>query len=281
MPNYKVQVIVPVYNSSKTLKKCLDCIQTQSYKLWQAILIDDKSSDDSLDILNTYASTDSRFVVVSAEKNGGSSAARNLAMELLDSEYTAFLDSDDYWEQDMLEVLVAKAEKYSCDVVQCRFIYDFPGGRRFLPAGAFDEDVFLEGKSLRKVYRKMMTGINMNHVCMKLLRTSLIKELRFDTTLPTAEDLDFCVRAFKNARSYFFSASVMYHYCRWENSVTGRGLPFRVRLNANRRVSRVMLGMLPHWGVDNLYYKVLTLMRPYIIVVSKVIRIIREKLLTK
>ncbi|MBQ8526780.1 MAG: glycosyltransferase family 2 protein [Clostridia bacterium] len=281
MPDYKAQIIVPVYNSSKTLKKCLDSIQAQSYKLWQAILVDDKSSDNSPDILNTYAKADSRFVVVSAEKNGGSSAARNLAMELLDAEYTAFLDSDDYWEADMLETLVSKAEEHSCDIVQCRFIYDFPGGRRFLPAGAFDRDVFLEGKALRRVYMKMMTGINMNHVCMKLIRTSLIKELRFDTTLPTAEDLDFCVRAFKTARSYYFSSAVMYHYCRWESSLTGRGMPFKTRLNANRRVSRVMVEMLPHWGVDNMFYKALALMRPYIIVVSKVIRIAREKLLTK
>ncbi len=281
MPDYRVQIIVPVYNSSKTLKKCLDSIKEQSYKYWQAILVDDKSTDDSLDILNTYALNDSRFVVVSAEKNGGSSAARNIAMELLDSEYAAFLDSDDYWEANMLEVMMSNAEKYSCDVVQCRFIYDFPGGRRFLPAGAFNKDIFLEGKSLRRIYRKMMTGINMNHVCMKLMRTEIIKDLRFDTTLPTAEDLDFCVRAFKNVKSYFFSTKIMYHYCRWENSVTGRGLPFIVRLNANRQVSRVLLRMLPHWGVDNIRYKALTLARPYIIVASKVIRIIREKLLTK
>ena len=230
MSDYRVQIIIPVYNSEKTLAKCLDSIKNQSFENWQVIAVDDKSTDNSLEILNSYAASDKRFKIIAAEKNGGASVARNIALKLADSEYTAFLDSDDYWEPDMLETLVSKAEHHNCDVVQCRYIYDFQGGKQYLPKGAFGKDVFLEGKAMKKVFLKMMTGINMNHVCMKLVKTSLLKDLSFDTTLPTAEDLDFCVKIFENAKSYYFTTKVMYHYCRWENSLTGNGLSLKQRL---------------------------------------------------
>ena len=163
-------------------------------------------------------------------------------------------------------------------VAQCRYIYDFPGGNRHLPNGAFDKDVFLEGKGMKKVFFEMMTGINMNHVCMKLIKTPLVKGLSFDTTLPTAEDLDFCVKIFANAKSYYFTTKVMYHYCRWENSLTGKGLPFKVRLDANRQVSRLIAKTLPAWGIDTPFYRLLAFARPYTIIASKIVRILREKL---
>ena len=276
---YTVQVVMPVYNAAKTLNKSLDSLICQTYKDWQVILVDDYSKDNSLEILNDYAQKDNRFCVVALDNNCGASGARNKALDLIDAKYVAFLDSDDYWEPQMLEKMVNLAENNNCDVVQCRFIYDFPGGRTYLPSGAFKKDVLLEGKGLRKVYLKMMTGINMNHVCMKLIRSSLIHKLRFDTSLPTAEDLEMCVRMFENVDRYYFTTDVMYHYCRYENSITGSGLSFKKRMTANIRVSKTMVSQLKKWGMNNPFYKTLALLRPYIIIVSKVFRIIREKLL--
>ena len=279
MSEYKVQIIMPVYNSAKTLCKCLDSLLAQTYKNWQVIIVDDCSKDNSLEIIHKYQKEDDRFRLIALEKNAGASNARNVALEVLDAQYTAFLDSDDYWEPIMLETMIGIAEEKDCDVVQCRFIYDFPGGRQHLPAGAFKEDVLLEGKDLKKVFRRMMTGINMNHVCMKLIRTSLIKDLRFDTSLPTAEDLEMCVRIFDGVKRYCFTSAVMYHYCRHETSLTGSGLSFKKKLSSNIHVSKVMVKHLEKWGMNNLFYQFLTLARPYTIIGSKVFRIIREKLL--
>lgn len=280
MPDCKIQIIIPVYNAERTLKKCLDSLLKQTFSCWQAILVDDQSKDNSLKILNDYAARDDRFVVIAKEINSGSSATRNLALKILNAKYTAFLDSDDYWEPDMLEKMLSKAEKYHCDVVQCRFIYDFPGEKKLLPVGAFKKDVYLEGKQLRKVYRKMMTGINMNHVCMKLIRTELLAGLEFDTSLPTAEDLDFCIKIFKKARKYYFINDAMYHYCRWEDSLTGKGLPFSVKLKSNQTVSKTMLNALANWDIDTIYYRTLTRLRPYVIIISKAFRMLREKLMS-
>ena len=120
----------------------------------------------------------------------------------------------------------------------------------------------------------------MNHVCIKLIRTYLFADMKFDTTLPTAEDLDFCVRLFRNVKRYCFITDVLYHYRRSDTSITGSGLPFSKRLDANRRVAKVMVKALPAWNMDCAFYKTLSLARPYIIIISKVFRIIREKIVS-
>jgi len=281
MKNPKVQIVVPVYNASAYLRVCLDSIKNQTYTNWEAILVDDASTDNSSEIIKEYANSDSRFIYVPLEKNGGVSRARNHALSLLDGDYTAFLDSDDFWDNDMLSSLIDKAVEKDLDVVQCRFIYDFPGGRRVLPNGAFNGDTELYGKELKRVYTRMMTGINMNHVCMKLIRTTLIKDLKFDTSLKTAEDLKFCIDLFKSVKGYAFIDKPMYHYRRSDDSLTGKGLSGKQKLYANRMVALHMADALKTWGIDSVFYRLLCAMRPYVIIVSKVFRMIREKFVSK
>jgi len=281
MNNPKIQIIIPVYNASKYIRKCLDSVKNQTYESWEALLIDDASTDNSSDIIKEYTENDNRFKYIRQEKNSGAASARNKGLSMLTAEYVAFLDSDDYWENTMLEELLNHAEESSCDIVQCRFIYDFPGGKQILPTGAFPKNITLSGDGLKKVYFKMMTGINMNHVCMKLIKTQIIGDLRFDTSLKTAEDLKFCINLFKKVKSYCFINSVLYHYCRNSDSITGSGLPVGERYRANHAVSAELVSSLPEWNMDNLFYRTVSKARPYIITVSKVFRIMREKLSTR
>ena len=186
-----------------------------------------------------------------------------------------------YSEKDMLSKMVETAQKNDADIVQCSFIYDFSGGKTFLPKGAFNRDIELSGDGLKKVYLRMMTGINMNHVCMKLIRTELIGDLRFETDLKTAEDLQFCIRLFGKVKKYCFINKAMYHYRRSNESLTGSGLSGKEKLRANRRVSIDMKKALAGWGMDNFLYRRLCELRPYIITASKIVRIFREKLFTQ
>ncbi len=281
MSQPKVQIIVPVYNASKYIKRCFDSLINQTYTNWEAIVIDDSSTDNSREILNEYVTCDERFKFVPLEKNQGVSRVRNLALSMICEKYTAFLDSDDYWEHDMLEIMVKKGEETDSDVVQCRFLYDYPGGRQVLPVGAFNKDIELDRNNMKKVYFKMATGINMNHVCMKLIKSELIRDMQFDTELKTAEDLNFCVQLFSKVSKYCFINKAMYHYCRNEDSLTGKGLGVKEKLKANRRVSKTMIAQLPAWGKHNLYWRILCFMRPYTIILSKVIRTAREKLFSQ
>ena len=97
-------VIIPVYNVENYLRDCLDSVLHQTFEDWEAICVNDGSTDGSASILEEYASLDPRFVVVS-QANGGLSAARNAGLKVAKGEYVLFLDSDDWLEQNALEVL--------------------------------------------------------------------------------------------------------------------------------------------------------------------------------
>ena len=274
----KIQIIIPVYNAEKFLRPCLDSVRAQTFTEWEAIIIDDGSTDKSREIIEEYHELDPRFTYIFKEENSGVSKTRNLALSKLTGEYTAFIDADDYWESEMLEEMVNKVYEYNCDVVQCRFMYDFANGKKVFPTGAFSDDILLEGKGMKKVYKRMMTGINMNHVCMKLIRTDIIKDLRFDTELKTAEDLKFCVEMFSGVEKYYFINKPMYHYRRSDTSLTGSGLPANEKIKANKAVAKVMKEHLEQWGMDNIFCRSLCTFRHYIIAMSKIYRTIREKI---
>ena len=111
----KVSIIVPVYNVEKFLQKCLDSIVEQTLKEIEIICINDGSPDNSLEILNEYASKDDRIIVISQE-NQGLSAARNAGLKIATGEYIGFVDSDDYIELNYYEKLYNTACKNDSDI---------------------------------------------------------------------------------------------------------------------------------------------------------------------
>jgi len=117
---FKVSVIISVYNTSKYLRQCLDCVVNQTLSDIEIICVNDGSTDNSLDILNEYAARDKRIKVISKENEGlGAAPARNLGLTVAQGEYISVLDSDDFFELDMLEKMVQKAEETNADIVLC------------------------------------------------------------------------------------------------------------------------------------------------------------------
>ncbi len=110
----KVSVILPVYNTEKYLPECLDSIINQSLRDIEIICIDDGSTDSSLQILKEYAEKDKRIVVLE-QKNSGAGIARNKGMEVAKGKYLSFLDSDDFFEPEMLEKAYIKCEEENAD----------------------------------------------------------------------------------------------------------------------------------------------------------------------
>ena len=103
--NPLISIIVPIYNREKFLDKCIASIINQTYKKLEIILVDDGSSDSSLEICKKYAATDERIKVISQE-NGGVSKARNKGLEVATGEYVQFVDSDDYIESNMCQTFI-------------------------------------------------------------------------------------------------------------------------------------------------------------------------------
>lgn len=94
-------IIVPVYNAESTLQRCVDSILAQTFEDFELILINDGSKDQSGDICDEYAAKDSRVKTVH-KTNGGVSSARNAGLRIAQGEYIAFIDSDDYIDNDYL-----------------------------------------------------------------------------------------------------------------------------------------------------------------------------------
>lgn len=115
-----ISIIIPVYKVEKYLEKCIQSVINQTYENLQIILVDDGSPDNCGKICDEYAKKDHRIEVIH-KSNGGLSDARNKGLEIAKGEYIGFVDSDDYIEADMYEVLYNLLEQYNADVSICNF----------------------------------------------------------------------------------------------------------------------------------------------------------------
>ena len=111
-----ISIIIPVYNAEKYINQCIDSILEQTYPYFELICVDDGSTDQSYEILKEYAKQDSRVNVI-RQKNQYAGVARNRGMEIAKGKYILFLDSDDFFCEDMLEKLVDKAEREQSEIV--------------------------------------------------------------------------------------------------------------------------------------------------------------------
>lgn len=113
-----VSLVIPVYNTSKYLEKCLDSILVQSFSDFEVICVDDGSTDDSVQIIELYQEKDSRIKLIKEAHNGVGNA-RNRGLEFSKGEFIQFLDSDDFFEPNMLEKMYDSAMQNSADMVVC------------------------------------------------------------------------------------------------------------------------------------------------------------------
>lgn len=114
----KVSVIVPVYNGKKYINKCVNSILRQTFKDIEIILVDDGSTDNTLNILKEY---EKRFpnVKVIESSNLGAGGARNIGLDASHGEYILFVDADDFLREDMVEVLYKNAISNDADIAKC------------------------------------------------------------------------------------------------------------------------------------------------------------------
>ena len=105
-----VSIIVPAYNAEKFIDKCIRSVLNQSYPNLELILVDDGSTDETGKICEEYASKDTRVRVIH-KKNSGVSAARNMGLSSAIGEYVVFLDSDDWLDEDIVELALKKYQK--------------------------------------------------------------------------------------------------------------------------------------------------------------------------
>ena len=113
----KISIIIPVYNAEKYLQKCLNSVLEQTLTDWEAICINDGSTDGSEQILREFSAKDERFVI-EMQENQGVSAARNRGLELANGKYIMFMDNDDFLHPQAFEIAYQAIEEAQTDFVQ-------------------------------------------------------------------------------------------------------------------------------------------------------------------
>lgn len=108
-----ISIVIPMYNRSKTIIYCLDSVCTQTFKNIEIIVVDDFSTDNSVDLVSSYQ--DNRIKLIKLEKNSGAQIARNRGIIEAKGNWIAFNDSDDLWEKDKLEIQIKELEKTNFD----------------------------------------------------------------------------------------------------------------------------------------------------------------------
>ncbi len=99
-----ISVITPVYNCEKLIGNTIECVQSQTYTNWELLLVDDCSTDKSAEVIEQYTKSDERIKYYKLEKNGGAAVARNHALKMSKGRFIAYLDADDLWKKEKLEL---------------------------------------------------------------------------------------------------------------------------------------------------------------------------------
>ena len=123
--NPKLSIIVPMYNAENTVSECIESILNQEFREYELILVDDGSTDNTLNICKMYAEKDQRIIIVPLEKNMGLINARKTGVEIAKAEYIGFVDSDDWIERDMYSNLINIQEKFDCDLISSGIYRDY------------------------------------------------------------------------------------------------------------------------------------------------------------
>lgn len=213
-----VSIIIPVYNVEKYIGICLDSIINQTYKNIEIILIDDGSTDNSLKIIKQYQSKDKRIKVINRE-NKGVLYTRVEGFKIAKGRYITYIDSDDWAENNMIEIMYNKAIEYNADVVKCGFGYnDFESA-----VSKIESDTFITQEQFEPTfYDKLFRDMNIHNVWAQLFKKELLdKSLdNIDTTISLGDDLELDIQLYKNISNILFISNILYHYRYNANSIT-------------------------------------------------------------
>ena len=214
-----VSVIIPVYNVAPYLREALDSVIGQTYKKLQILIIDDGSTDGSGLICDEYKN-DTRVTVIH-QINLGLSSARNTGLELARGDYVCFLDADDAFHPEFIEILVQNMTAGNSDISVCKYSIEYSEGRitetsrRQFALPSLEQGTYGKAEALRALVNRRLNTSVWN----KLYRKALWDQIRFPDG-HNYEDLDTFYRVLDVSSSIYVSDIILYYYRRRSGSIT-------------------------------------------------------------
>lgn len=215
-----VTLVVPMYNVAPYLERCLRSLEKQTYRNIEVIIMDDCSTDGSLDIAGEMAASDMRFKVFIMPRNSGAGDARQAAIEKSSGEFIGFVDADDYVDMDFVAVLYGLITKTGADVACCQhYFYDEEHQRLTTPWAYDDKVVCLSpDEAMRKMkgYDQMDEGL-----WNKLCRREIVVRHRMETF--PFEDAFVLYKYVPEAASVALCCVPLYYYYQRDGSLMHTG----------------------------------------------------------
>jgi glycosyltransferase involved in cell wall biosynthesis len=208
-----VTIIIPVYNTEKYIKRCIDSVISQTYFDWELILVDDNSTDNSGKICDEYAAIDNRIKVIH-QKNSGPAAARQAGMVTAKGEWIMFADSDDWLDKDILKILTIHQAESEANIVCCTFVnIDEKDQKSHIPY--FKEEYKDCFTAEECIYHIHATRYIQGSPCTKLIRKSLFEGVDFCKDVTIGEDYSMTVQLVEKAqRVRMINCELYYRFVR-------------------------------------------------------------------
>ncbi|MGN1328893.1 MAG: glycosyltransferase family 2 protein [Eubacterium sp.] len=212
-----ISIIVPVYKVEQYLDRCIESIVNQTYKNLEIILVDDGSPDKCPEICDKWAQKDCRIIVIHQE-NSGVADARNKALDICTGDFVGFVDSDDFVDSDMFEILVKQLEENDADISRCTYkrIHDNSDSIEYIK-----NNKTISVKSGTEYLVDMFNDNTLNSPCWnKLYSKKIIGNNRFLDGYKIGEDNYFNYQVIKNAQKIVLINQSLYNYTYRTASIT-------------------------------------------------------------
>lgn len=274
MKSIKFSVLVPVYNAEKYLRECIESILNQTYQNFELILVNDGSTDSSGNICDEYALLNDKIKVVHKE-NQGLVLARREAIRKATGDFVMFLDSDDCFRLDSLEIIEKSVNEQNCDLIIFNASKEKDFATKNWELGFKDGQIF-EGDNKNLLYEKIITSSLLNSLCFKAVKRELIdvendyKEFSFVTS---TEDLLQSLPIIDSCKKALYIDETLYFYRQHGNSMV-HNFNYKSYLSI-KTVHGVLLKYIYKWNKQEFLQKYyskcigVALKYAYLIVLSK------------
>ena len=212
-----ISVIVPIYKVEKYLKKCVESILEQTYSNLDIILVDDGSPDNCGDIIEEFRKKNERIRTIH-QKNGGLSDARNSGIKIAKGKYIVCIDSDDWIEKNMIEVLYKDIINTNSDISVCEFVEE-DDLQNILSTKKYNNEI-IEFSSKEALKSLIKQDILTNHAWNKLYKASLFEGIEYPKG-QLMEDVSTTYKLFEKANKIVYQNTSLYHYIQRGTSILG------------------------------------------------------------
>ena len=212
----KISVIIPVYNVEEYIERCIQSILSQTLQDFEIVVVNDASPDNSMDIVRKYAKSDNRIKIFENTQNCGLMWTRKEGIARASGDYFMFCDSDDYLQENALEVLYNAALCNEADIVigRCQIVYP----NKTVPR---DEKLSYGTDSI-SVYRSLMKGELHHNLWAKIYKRTLFDNYKYDYFInhPKGEDALLFYQIVRNVKKSVTINDIVYNYLVRQNSIS-------------------------------------------------------------